>query len=185
MRFYFLSFKKYIMKKSELKELPDYFDRYINLCDDVDIPAALQASYDEIKNAPLQKWEALGDKVYAPGKWTLKDMLQHVIDTERIFCYRALAIARGEKQSLPGFDEDEYVVAANATGHRTLQEIMDELQSVHIATKDLFRSFTAAMLEKKGKSFRGEYSVAAIGFTIAGHQRWHLKVLEERYYTLL
>lgn len=173
------------MKKSVLKEMPEYFDRYINMCDDVTISEALQTSIDEINDNLIKKWEALGDKIYAPGKWTVKDMLQHIIDTERIFCYRALAIARGEQQTLPGFDEDEYAIAANAAGHRNLNDVIRELLAVHKATIALYESFTEAMLDKKGRSFKGEYSVAAIGFTIAGHQRWHLKVLEERYYPLL
>jgi len=172
------------MKRSELKEMPEYFDRYINLCDDVELSAALATSIDEIKNAPVDKWEALGDKVYAPGKWTVKDMLQHMLDTERIFCFRALSFARNEKQVLPGFEEDDYAIAADA-GHRTLKDILEEMLALHKATKALYDSFTPAMLDKKGKSFKGEYSVAHIGFTIAGHQRWHFKVLEERYYPLL
>ncbi|MBC7935094.1 MAG: DinB family protein [Rhizobacter sp.] len=172
------------MKRSALTELPDYFDRYINLSDDVEISEALQTSIDEISNAPVEKWSALGDKAYAPGKWTIKDMLQHMVDTERIFCYRALAISREEQQLLPGFDEDAYANAAHAT-HRTLPEILDELLLLHKTTKALFDSFTPAMLHKRGRSFKGWYSVADIAFILAGHQRWHFKVLEERYYPLL
>ncbi len=164
--------------------MPEYFDRYINLCDDVEISQALQTCIDEIVNAPIEKWEALGDKIYAPGKWTIKDMLQHMIDTERIFCYRALAFSRDEKQLLPGFDEDAYAASSDA-GHRELKDIVDELLSLHQSSKALFDSFTGAMLDKTGKGFKGDYSVAALGFIIAGHQRWHLNVLQERYYPLL
>ena len=100
------------MKRSELNPLPEYFDRYINKCDDVGISQAIQTSINELDRIPLAKWEWLKDKTYAPGKWTVKDILQHLIDTERIFMYRALAFSRGEMQLLPSFDEDKYAAAA-------------------------------------------------------------------------
>jgi DinB superfamily len=172
------------MKLSELTTLPEYFDKYIHQCDDVELLEAIQTSIDEVNNFPLEKWKALGDKVYAEGKWTVKDILQHLIDTERIFTYRVLAFARNEKQAMPMFSEDEYATVANAT-ERTLESLIDELRAVHLSTKALFQSFSTTVLHKMGKSFNGEYSVAAIGFILPGHQRWHLKILEEKYYGLL
>ncbi|HNR19059.1 MAG TPA: DinB family protein [Bacteroidia bacterium] len=172
------------MKRSQLTPMPEYFDRYINLCDDVDLSAALQISIDELSTAFMEKCESLGDKIYAPGKWTVKDILQHMIDTERIFCYRALAFARGEAVRLPSFEEDDYAKNADA-GRRTVKELFEELKLVHESTKVLYKSFTPAMLEKKGWGFKGMYSVASIGFCIPGHQRWHIKVIEERYFPLL
>lgn len=172
------------MKRSELNSLPEYFDRYINKCDDVEILTAIQTSIDELDNLPLDKWEALGDAVYAPGKWTVKDILQHLIDTERIFAYRVLVISRNETQALPSFDEDGYAAAAFAT-RRSLKELVDELRLVNQSYKALYRSFTPAMLNKMGKGFRGEYSIASMGFCMPGHQRWHFQILEERYYPLL
>ena len=84
------------MKRSEIT-LPEYFDRYINKCDDVTILEALQQSLQELENAPIEKWKQLGDKVYAPGKWTIREILQHLIDTERVFSYRATAFSRGDE----------------------------------------------------------------------------------------
>lgn len=172
------------MKRSELNPMPEYFDRYINLCDDVELLLAIEISIEEIDRFPVKKWANLGDTVYAPGKWTVKDILQHLIDTERIFMYRALAFARNEKTKLPSYEEDSYAYNANA-GHRTLEELINELRSVHLAFKSMYESFTPEMLSRSGESFKGTYSVASIGFCMAGHQRWHLKVLKERYEPLI
>lgn len=172
------------MKRSQLTPMPEYFDRYINLCDDVELSVALQTSINELDLLFAKKCEQLGDKIYAPGKWTVKDILQHIIDTERIFCYRALAFARGEAAQLPGFEEDDYARNAD-TAWRSVKEIMEELKSVHESTKLMYQSFTPDMLKKEGMGFKGMYSVASIGFCIPGHQRWHLRVIEERYFPLL
>ncbi len=172
------------MKRSELKPMPDYFDRYINKTDDVALLKALEISLQELQQVPLQKWKALGDNVYAEGKWTLKQLLQHTIDTERVFAYRATAFARKDPQRMISFDEDLY--ANNAiVSHRKLEDVLEEAILLRKSTIALFKSFTEEMLQTIGKSFNSEYSVAAIGFVIAGHQRWHFNVLEERYYPLL
>ena len=172
------------MRRSQLFPLPEYFDRYINKCDDVELMEALRISIEELDRFPVTKWNALGDKVYAPGKWTVKEILQHLIDTERIFMYRALTFARNEKQQPPSFEENAYVRESEANT-RTVEELVVELRTVHVAIKTMFESFTPAMLSRTGKGFKGEYSVASIGFIIAGHQRWHLQVMEEKYYSLL
>ncbi len=172
------------MKRSELTPMPEYFDRYINKCDDVELLEAIRIAINELDAFPIEKWKVLGDKVYAPGKWTVKDILQHLIDTERIFCYRALAFARNEKQAMPMFSEDEYAVSAQAV-NRNIEDLVNELRTTHVAAMSLFKSFTPAMLNKMGKGFRGMYSIASIGFILAGHQRWHLAVLEEKYEPLL
>lgn len=172
------------MKKSELTQLPEYFDRYINLCDDVELLDALNNSIAEITTEEIAKWKALGNKVYAVGKWTINEVLQHLIDTERIFAYRALAISRGEQAMLPSFDEDGYAKASRANS-RNLDDIIEDLLISHKNMLSLFASFDAEHLATEGKSWKGFYSVAAIGFTMAGHQRWHLNILKERYYPLL
>lgn len=172
------------MKRSQLYPVPEYFDRYINKCDDIELLEAIQTSIDELDHFPMEKWKALGDKVYAPGKWTLKEILQHLIDTERIFTFRALAFARNEKQQPPSFEEDAYVKESDAN-KRSIEDLVAELRIVHVSFKAIFQSFTPAILNRTGKGFKGEYSVASIGFIMPGHQRWHMQVLEEKYYTLL
>lgn len=172
--------------RSQLDPMPAYFDRYINLADDVPLLQALQISLDEINQFPVDTWKALGSRVYAPGKWTVKDLLQHLIDCERIFNFRALAFARGETERLPSFDEDLYADNAHIQAEtRDLERLIEEMRVVRQGTILLFESFSADMLAAEGMGFKGPYSVHAIGFVIAGHQRWHLKVLEERYYPLL
>ncbi|HOY03993.1 MAG TPA: DinB family protein, partial [Saprospiraceae bacterium] len=172
------------MLRSQIHPLPEYFDRYILMADDVDVIESIQISLDEIDRFPLEKWKALGDTVYAPGKWTVRDILQHLIDTERIFSYRALAAARGEKQTMPYFEEDEYAIAASAN-NRTLEDLIEEMRISRRSFLALYQSFTPDMLQRMCKGFKGEYSVLSIGFVITGHQRWHLRILEERYYSLV
>ncbi|MDI9341964.1 MAG: DinB family protein [Sediminibacterium sp.] len=170
------------MKRSELT-LPDYFDRYILKTDDITLHEALLISLDELKTVPLDTWKQLGHAVYAPGKWTIHALLQHIIDTERVFTYRALAFARGEKD-LKSFDEDQYAELAQAD-RRTLDELLTEAIALRQASILLFKSFSADMLNQTGLGFKGPYSVASIGFILAGHQRWHFEVIEQRYLPLL
>lgn len=173
------------MKKSELNPMPKYFDRYIALADDIEMMAALQLSLKELENAPLDKWKALGEQVYAPGKWTVKDLLQHIIDTERVFTYRVTSFARKDPQTMLGYDEELFGKNAEAN-RRTIDDLMEELILLRKSTILMYQSFTEEMLQTIGKGYNGnEYSVVAIGFMLPGHQRWHFKVLEERYYPLL
>ena len=111
------------MKKSELSQLPEYFDRYINKCDDIELLDAIQKSIEEVDAIDIEKWEAIGNYSYAPGKWTIKDILQHLIDTERIFSYRALRFARADETPLPGFDENKYAQNIN-TSRRTIDDLL-------------------------------------------------------------
>ena len=171
------------MTRSQINPMPEYFDRYINQCDDVKLPEALQISLQELENAPIEKWKALSDKVYAPGKWTVKDIIQHLTDTERVFSYRALSFARGEKNVMP-FDENGYGKNANAN-LRTIEDLIEEAICVRKSTIQLYKSFTNEKLNSMGIGFKGEYSVHAIGFIFPGHQRWHFKVLQEKYFPLL
>lgn len=168
------------MKRTDIKPMPEYFDRYINMTDEVELKEALAISLEELNHLPIDTWKAIGDKVYAPGKWTIKDILQHMIDTERIFAYRALCFARGETARMPSFDEEEYARNTNAT-NRTLEDLVEELRLVRASFIALYNSFTDEMLLITGLSFKGTYSVLALGFIMAGHQRWHLNVIKERY----
>lgn len=168
------------MKRTDIYPMPEFFERYINLNDDVELKDAFAISVKELKQLPLDKWKTIGDKVYAPDKWTIKDILQHMIDTERILTYRALCIARGESARLPAFDEESYARHTDAS-NRTLEDLIDELSLVRASSLAMFNSFTEEMLQRSGLSFRGSYSVLALGFIVAGHQRWHLNIIKERY----
>ena len=174
------------MTKSDIKIMPEYFDRYIALADDhLSVVESLELSLKELNDVTLEKWLALGDQVYAEGKWTVRDILQHYIDTERVFVYRILSIARGDKQTMKPYDENEFAKNALAT-RRPLEEILEELKLIRSATIMMFKSFTDEMLIQNGHGYNGvQYGPLALGFMLAGHQRWHFRVLEERYYPLL
>lgn len=172
------------MKKSDITKMPEYFDRYINLVDDIDITKALEKYGEKYLLAEKQKFVELGDKVYAPGKWTIKDIVQHMIDAERVFSYRAMRFARNDKTALPGFDENAFAITANAS-KRDLNELLDEFAALRSATTKLYASFTNEMLIREGTSFNKDISVLAIGFTLTGHVIHHVNILKERYYKLI
>lgn len=172
------------MKKSALNPMPKYFDRYIALADDLEHMVCLQLSLQELENAPIEKWKALGDKVYAPGKWTVKDLLQHLIDTERVFSYRVVSFARKDEQKMLGFDEELFAKNSNAN-NRTIDDLLEELIAVRKAYILMYKSFTDEMLQTIGNGYSSTYSVISMAFMIAGHQRWHFKVLEEKYFPLI
>ena len=168
------------MKKSDINKAPCYFDTYINLVDDIELNDALKESISELDNLDFDAFEKLADYAYAEGKWTIKDIFQHMIDTERIMTYRALRFARNDKTQLSGFDENAF--AANvSTKRRSLRSLILELKLVHKSSIALFKSFDKKALQRKGIMYNSEMSVLATGFVIAGHQKHHLKVIKERY----
>jgi hypothetical protein len=123
---------------------------------------------------------AVSGLTYAPGKWTLKEVIGHLADDERIFAYRALCIARGDTRPLPGFDENEYMAAANFES-RTLAEIIGEYRTVRWASLTLFASLSEEAWLRRGVVNGYEASVRGLAFHIAGHELHHLRVLRERY----
>jgi len=172
------------MKPSDIKILPNHFDTYIKKVEDVELFDALEKYGKKYLLAERDKFIQLGDKVYAPGKWTVKDIIQHIIDAERIFSYRALTFARNDQTLLPGFEEDDYATAANGI-KRELNELLDEFYTVRESTMKLFKSFSPEVLMREGKGPLGNISVGSLGFTIVGHAIHHMGVLKERYYGLV
>ncbi len=172
------------MKKSDIVTLPHFYDRYINLVDDVHIAQALRqySSMESLLN--LNKLKELGDQVYAPGKWTVKQIIQHITDNERVQAYRALCFARNDNTPLPGYEENDY--AANAdTSHLTLDLLLEEFRMVRAANIALFTAFTPEMLMREGTCNNTRISVLGLGFVLAGHQVHHSRIIEERYFPLL
>ena len=137
---------------------------------------SLQILIQFFQSIPLDKI----DYRYAEGKWTIKDILQHLIDTERIFAYRALRIARKDQTPLPGFEENDYADNAFAN-QRELNDLMDEFKVVRQSTIHLFRTFTDEQLAFLGTASDKLISVRAIGYIISGHQKHHINVFKERY----
>lgn len=117
---------------------------------------------------------------YADGKWTLAEVLMHIIDAERIFQYRALRFARNDNTPLPGFDQNVFIKGLNISG-KAKNEIRSEYEAVRNATINLFKSFNADVLKRVGIASDSEMSVRAMGFIICGHQAHHLNIIRERY----
>lgn len=170
------------MTSTELSntEYAPYYGTYILMANDVNMIEELEICLHDfikfVQNIPMDKF----DYRYAEGKWTIKEIIQHIIDTERIFSYRALCISRNDKTSLPGYDENEYVANTNAAD-RHLQSLLTELSIVRQSTLALFKSFSADQLKNLGTASNSPVSVRAIGFILIGHQKHHQKIFEERY----
>jgi hypothetical protein len=161
-------------------EFAPYYGKYVERVPEGDLLATLESQL-EATVALLDRFgEAGGGTRYAPGKWSVKEVVGHVTDAERIFGYRALAAARGEAASLPGFDENAYVTAANFDG-RTLNSLMGELTAVRRATISLFRNLTDAELGRRVVANGVPVSARALAWIIAGHELHHATLLRERY----
>ncbi|MBI3258053.1 MAG: DinB family protein [Ignavibacteriae bacterium] len=172
------------MKKSDITAMPEYFDRYINLVGDYDVIEALKHYDVHWMENEKDSFVRLGDSVYAPGKWTVKDILQHLIDNERIFTYRALRFAREDSTILPGCDENSHALSAKANT-RSLDDLLKEFQLVRASTIALYNSFSDEMMYRDGVAFNKRISVLAIGFLCVGHAIHHFNIIKERYYPLL
>ncbi len=168
------------MLSIDLSRVPPFYHNYIHLVKENDLDSALNKhlseSSDFLQQLPAARW----NYQYAPGKWTIKELVQHVIDAERIFAYRALCIARRDKTALPGFDENNYAAASGANNRNHIH-LMEELKTAQLSTLQLFRSFDSVQLEQSGIANGNSIYVEAIGFIVVGHTRHHLKILKERY----
>jgi hypothetical protein len=159
---------------------PPFYETYISLVPETDVLRALSTSLQQIKQDLSYIGSDKSEYAYAPGKWTVKQVLQHVIDTERIFAYRALCIARGEQQSLPGFDENQYAEAADVS-RRHIKDLKEEFLTARVSTTQLFQGFPPVVLDRSGMANQQAISVLAIGYAIVGHWRHHVSILQSRY----
>ena len=164
--------------------MPQYFDRYINLVANIELSKAFDDSIWQLDKVDRNLLTKLDGKIYAPDKWTIKNIIQHIIDFERILVYRSLLFARREG-SIPK-SVDENLLAANMNAERrAIDELINELKIVRASTKVMFESFDDEMLLYKGTNWKYEISVLAMGFAIVGHQIHHLKIIEEKYHSLV
>ncbi len=159
---------------------PPYFATYINKVTEDDVKEALRNQQAVVNGFFDGITEEKANLAYASGKWTLKELLQHIIDTERIFAYRSLCIARKEMNSLPGFDENEYAANSQANS-RTWKSLVEELKLVRRSTELLYDSFNEDMLNQSGFSNNNPVTVNALGFITVGHFVHHIGVIKERY----
>jgi hypothetical protein len=161
-----------------LDTVPHFYKNYVKQIEETDLLQALRISGNRAQEVLHGIPQEKQDFKYGPDKWTIKELLCHMIDAERIFAYRALSFARNDKTNLPGFDENGYAPEANAS-NRSLKGIINEMRHLRVATIDLFEGFSPDMLARKGSANNNELSVVALGFIIAGHESHHLKVLKE------
>jgi uncharacterized damage-inducible protein DinB len=172
------------MKRSEIDPMPEYYDRYINLVADVELQQAFDDSIAQLEHLDMNALTRLENRPYAPGKWTVQELLQHILDFERIFNYRALLFARHVGEPPQGIEEDD--MAANSRANeRTAASLIEEMKTVRAGTKYLYDSFDDQTLMTIGKAYSAEISILALGFTSIGHQVHHLNVVNERYIPLL
>jgi uncharacterized damage-inducible protein DinB len=168
------------MQRPKQGDYMPYQESYIKTVEGNDV---LKVLGEQLKNIPdflNSITEEKGRYKYAEDKWTIKEVIEHITDTERIFAYRALCIARGEKQVLPGFEQDDYVKGANSN-NRKLSELIEGFTKVREANLSLFKSFNEDVINKKGSVNTYQITVNAILFIIAGHANHHLNVIKEKY----
>lgn len=168
------------MKKPLPGDYSPYYQDYIDSVVEDDalkfLREQLKAITDFFNSIPEEK----GKLSYAKGKWTVKEVIGHIIDTERIMAYRALCIARGEKQPLPGFDQDSYVANAKSNS-RKISELVDEFRKVRESNIVLFYSLDEDSFNNRGVVNGKEVTVKALLFIVAGHCAHHINVLKEKY----
>lgn len=168
------------MKRSDYLVAAPFYHAYINDVASDDLVNELKSSIKRLQAIPVEEWEKLHQQSYFPGKWTLNELLQHMIDTERIMCYRALTFARQDLIELPGYNEDMYATLSDAN-QRFINEMIEELVSVRISTYYLFKSFSPEVINTVGKANGNDISVKSLGFIILGHELHHFQVIQERY----
>lgn len=168
------------MNRPLADEYPDYYNQYINLVKVGDIISTLEEQSTFVQGFLTGIPEDIGDKTYAFGKWTFKETLGHMIDTERIMAYRFLRIVRGDKQQLPGFDQDEYVLHGKFF-RRTIKDLIDEKLLVRASNLILFRAADPDDLLLRGSFNDIEISGRAILYIVAGHELHHIDFIKENY----
>ena len=161
-------------------EYAPYYGRYISLVPEGDILATLAEQMDSTLLLLRGIDEARAGHRYAPGKWSIKELVGHMIDTERIFAYRALRFARSDETALPGFEQDDYVRNA-AFAACPMDELVRELEFVRGANLLMFKHLNDEAWKRRGVASNGEVSVRALAYIIAGHERHHTEILRTRY----
>jgi uncharacterized damage-inducible protein DinB len=166
--------------KPATNEFGEYYQHYISLVQEEDVLLALLRS----KGESMAFWDSISEAKsshqYDKGKWSIKQLLVHITDTERIFGYRALSFARGEKQSLLGYDHDQYALNS-ITEDRSYNDIRNDHRIVRESSLALFRSFNSEQLSVIGIANDLDLSVRAIGFILVGHETHHMNVVREKY----
>jgi len=168
------------MNRPNESEYAPYYQGYVDQVSESDIMTVLRDELDELDvllaRVPAEK----ETYAYAEGKWTIREIIGHLIDGERVFGYRALCIARGEKQNLPGFDQNDYMLTA-PYNHIELEDLLSELRLVRLSNIAMFRSLDEEAWNRVGTANGNEITLRALAFIMGGHVRHHMSVLKERY----
>jgi uncharacterized damage-inducible protein DinB len=168
-----------MLSKKDAVHAP-FYDRYVQLAADMDVAAAIAENTQTVtaflEQLPAGKW----DYAYAAGKWTITEMLQHIIDAERVFVYRALTFARMDQTPLPGFDEDEWATNANKAKRRA-ESVFAEFKLLRASTETFYHYLTEAELKAEGSANNNRCNTLALGYILAGHAAHHMNVIKERY----
>ena len=168
------------MSNVDLSRIPEYFHRYVNLAINDDLKTAFEKHQKELisflKEIPKKKWNYR----YAEGKWSIKEVVQHIIDAERVFVYRALCFARKDQTPLPAFDENLFAANSKAD-NRTKKDLIRELKTLQESSAQLFNSFDEEQLEQPGIASGKPTYVKGVAYILLGHALHHKQLLEERY----
>lgn len=168
------------MERPSPSEYAPFYHGYVTLVSDGPLERNLRQQLSDTDSLLGGLSDAAAAHRYAPGKWSIKEVLGHIIDAERIFAYRLLAIARGETRSLPGFDENAYAAVSNAHLRR-IEDLVREYRAVRLSSIELVQSLREEDLVRQGISNENPITARAIAFIIAGHERHHVQILRERY----
>lgn len=173
----------YLIKN--IGDYPSSVEGYLRLLSGLPLLSEMEESLSFFNEESLwNQFAAIGDEVYHPGKWTVRQILRHLLDTEIVFSYRSLCFARGEKSQLPGFNENDY--AACSYPHlSSVDSLREDLKLQRKATLSLFRSFSPDVMLLHGKFGEREMSVLGIGFLMLGHFKHHMNIIKERYLALI
>ena len=166
--------------RPETNEYAAYYEKYVSLVPDADITVTLARQNEETLALLGTVTEERAGFRYEPGKWSIKQVVGHLIDAERIFAYRALAIARGERQALPGMEQDKYMAHADFDA-RTLADLAEEFAHVRRSNVLMLRGLDAEAWQRRGVASDNEVTVRALAYIIAGHEAHHVQVLRTRY----
>jgi len=167
-------------RRPESTEYAPYYGKYVMLVPDGDLTATLSRQLDATLAVLSSLSEQRADFSYAPGKWSIKEVVGHLMDSERVFAYRALSIGRDDKTPLPGFEQDDYVASANFN-ERTLSSLLEEFTAVRQATVQLFKNFADKEWQRRGTANGQEITPLSLGYIVAGHELHHMDVLRTRY----
>jgi uncharacterized damage-inducible protein DinB len=161
-------------------EYAEFYAKYVAMVPGTDVLGALEAQRLVMAQLLGARSEREGNFRYAPGKWTVKEVVGHVADSERIFAYRALRFARGDRTPLAGFEQDDYVKSGGFS-ERTLADLAEEFSDVRTATIALLSGLDEEAWQKRGIANNHEITVRALAYVIAGHDLHHRRILEEKY----